>query len=170
MRRALHAALAAAAILTATASPATAGESLRGSHAAVLWTLPPSPSPFPDVHLQGCPTDPTADCYIGGAGYNDVYLTNPDNEWVVQHELGHAYDRQDLDDGERHRIARALDWRVWHPEAFADFYAGCRRALDPRDYFVREDGVYGRWHALRSVARRCRLIAVAATPAPRKES
>jgi hypothetical protein len=132
--------------------------------AAVLWVMPVAPTPAPVVHHQvSCPgPHPDYACYVPQT--NEIFLPgNTDYAFIEQHELGHAYDRDFLDAGERHRIGVALGYRGWPEEAFADFYAGCRLRLDPRDYEFRLQHIYGAFVSVPRVAARCRMIARAAS-------
>lgn len=134
--------------------------------ALVLWVMPPAPTVMPTLIPEGCPSQPMWACYYAhgpdGAGGPVMYVRAEFGRFTEQHEVGHAYDDQMLVDGERHRIAGAMHWRLWKPEKFADFYAGCRLMIDPRNHWDRVAHVYGKWMGLRSVAARCRLIARAA--------
>jgi hypothetical protein len=112
---------------------------------------------MPAVHREACPQGSAgwSSCTIGRDVYVDPFLIDGAKPFVLQHELGHVYDREQLVAGERIRIRKVMRWARWRPEAFADFYAGCRLAM-PVDA---PDTYYGKWRSLRRVAARCRLIA-----------
>lgn len=127
--------------------------------AAVIWAVPPAPSPMPTIHYQACPQpgwEMMVGCYYGDT--DTVYLDQSRAElpFAYEHELGHAYDTTELVDGERVAIEKALRWRSWHVERFADWYAGCRLSIWPQQLGLQ---VYWPWENLRHVAARCRLIA-----------
>jgi hypothetical protein len=133
VRIALYVALAAA-IGLAQAAPARAG-SMNGI---------PGPLDVSVVHGE-CPF------YADGGSCADpvraiVYL-DTDDEFTRQHELGHLYDAQRLDAGERAALARSLDVPARTPwdahtgpdcvtttcpsERFADAYGTCRLGWTP---------------------------------------
>jgi hypothetical protein len=125
--------------------------------AAALWTAPPAPATMPTIHHEPCPVTINAwqhSCYIEGPGWNDIYLARPAD---IGHELGHAYDRQHLNDGERRAIGRALELGdTWNPEQFADWYDGCTRPTAARDQFAPfRNGPFRN----KQIARRCAMIA-----------
>lgn len=123
----------------------------------VLWAVPSASVPAPVVHAAECPGYAPSACYI--AQENTIYLppllVAPAKSFVLQHELGHAFDARELSDGERAAISKAMGWTRWRAEAFADFYSGCRLGLDP---WV-QGHIYGPFRSLRRIARRCGLIA-----------
>lgn len=122
--------------------------------AAVLWIVPPPPSPAPPVTQAGCPGHERKSCYEPWTGR--IYWRADQGPGMLEHERGHAYDHQELTPGERATLQRTFDWARWHPERFADFYAGCRlRSL--RD--VMRPHWYGRWRDPQRIAARCRMIA-----------
>jgi hypothetical protein len=98
---------------------------------------------MPAVIATACPgmTDGPA-CYSPDT--NTIYVRQPG--FAFQHELGHAFDAANLDDGERSRFIHITHLRgPWRQgtgftagglrspsEKFADAYAACRLRLDPR--------------------------------------
>jgi hypothetical protein len=131
--------------------------------AAVLWVVPAPPSPMPDVIRQDCPVGIDVVCFLsrGPSGRPSVYLSNTRDEFNREHELGHAYDFEQLDDGERRAIAHALGYQAWPVEEFANFYAGCRMVVTPKRNPMYDDAktFYGKFRSVPRIARRCRLIA-----------
>lgn len=127
--------------------------------ALVLWAVPPPPSPMPTVYHEPCPGRVVTSCYIDTQPVGQLYLApglaQDFAPQLMQHELGHAYDIRDLNDGERRRIAKVMRWRKWPEERFANFYAGCRLGYSPRT----DPRLYWPWRSFQHVAARCRLIA-----------
>lgn len=123
----------------------------------------PLPAPLPVMHPESCPADQHSACYIGPTTTSpggDVFYEDDSlggGRFLRQHELGHAYARLMLVDGERNRITRAIGRVRWPSERFADFYAGCRLHLDPTFPEFRL-GIFGGVKAAR-VPSICRLIA-----------
>lgn len=104
------------------------------------------PGPLQITIVRGpCPDEPQA---LGCAHAADatVYVDTRDR-FIVQHEIGHLFDAQRLDDRERGALAHLLHARApWNApsldgfgddspaparELFADAYAACRLGLDP---------------------------------------
>lgn len=115
---------------------------------------PPLPNPMPPIAIASCPGAPETDgCYRSDV--NQIWLRRRAGAFMLAHELGHAFDAQRLDDGERHRFARLVDAldAPWLPsgdydlnldyagEDFADTYAECwlgyRRANRKLCRFIR---------------------------------
>jgi hypothetical protein len=106
---------------------------------------PPLPPETPRIVPSACPGLAVAGCYDWLT--NTIYSAGL-NQYGLTHELGHAYDAQVLDDGERasfgQRIGRPhMPWEstylpdgqsdvVGLEELFADAYASCRLGWMPR--------------------------------------
>lgn len=76
-----------------------------------------------------------------------IYVPDGTSRFGREHELGHLFDAQFLDDGERNALKRAMGLPVSRPwstgtgltagglaspsEKFADLYAACRLRMDP---------------------------------------
>lgn len=126
------------------------------------------PAPAATVVQAPCPV-------IGGpCAFPDgrVYLPTGSPRFAREHELGHVFDAQRLDDGERNKLKRllALPGRPWRlgtglhgagspSERFADAYAACRMHLDPAKRWA---GSYDYNPSRRGFVRTCATIARAA--------
>jgi hypothetical protein len=110
--------------------------------ALVSLTLATIPAPTVRVVHEPCPDSDAVACTVRATA--TVYVTPGADRFAVQHELGHLFDAQRLDDGERAKLERllALPGRPWRSgtglegllspsERFADAYAACRLRLDP---------------------------------------
>lgn len=101
-------------------------------------TVIDAPCPYTDDEISGV-----------ACAYSDtatIYAPHDEGAFILEHELGHIFDVQYLDDGERHALVRALGLTAgpWDRgsgldggntspiEWFADAYAACRLRLDPR--------------------------------------
>ena len=100
----------------------------------------PLPSPMPSLHHAKCPW-PTPDergvqQKAAGCFEKESFSAYHDGDrFTIYHELGHAFDHQRMDQGERNRFARLhyfprgtkwLDYSDDSPgETFADIYAAC---------------------------------------------
>jgi hypothetical protein len=128
-----------------------------------------------NLHIGACPDIPlSSECYY--AHTNDLWLEDSEDRVSYWHGMGHAFDTQRLDDGERHRFsclpaarpaietdpdACGARWDEQAIEIFADAYANCRL----RFRFGSVRFLYGNGYEP-STARRhrnaCRFIARAA--------
>jgi hypothetical protein len=118
--------------------------SVTPAHAAIRPERPPLPRSMPKIVYGHCPGLETAGgCYLG----NTIYVLDRHSRFSIYHELGHAFDEQMMDAGERNRFAHLvgmadLKWTwaddmdgalVQAPgtpaERFADAYAACRMGL-----------------------------------------
>lgn len=128
------------------------------------------PAPNATLVRAPCPDGSGVPCTIRTT--DTVYVPAGTSRFAVQHELGHLYDEQRLDDGERAKLQRLMGlppgpWRagtglagVRSPsERFADAYAACRLRLDPEG---RWESAYDYQPTSRQHARMCRTIARAA--------
>lgn len=104
------------------------------------------PTPHALVITAACP-DMDGQATAGACSFPDgrVYLPAGTDQFARQHELGHIFDAQYLDAGERNRATRLLGFPAGTPwrngtglggfdsphELFADAYAACRLGLDP---------------------------------------
>jgi hypothetical protein len=93
-----------------------------------------------NFHVGICPDDSlSTGCYY--AHSNDLWIEDPTDRVTFSHEMGHAFDAQRLDDGERHRFSClpaaqppvegdpdlcGARWDENVAEVFADAYANCR--------------------------------------------
>lgn len=123
------------ALLSLVAAP-TAPASMRGI---------PGPLHVTVVHAP-CPTSPLA-VACADLDTATVYVEDSKDRFTVQHEVGHVFDTQRLNDRERGALARLLHSKVpWSApgpqnffddapipagEKFADAYAACRLGLNP---------------------------------------
>lgn len=150
---------------------------------------PPLPNPMPQI-VRMATNDPMAN---GFAGYYDgavIHVIDPRDKFTVRHELGHAFDAQYMDAGERQRFATLLAcdrygcngeqdlyWTtagddpltgmyVTDPgsvsEKFADAYAACRSRYVIASDHVWETGYGYSPPTNRQHLRVCRMIANAA--------
>jgi hypothetical protein len=128
-----------------------------------------------NLHIGKCPDIALSnECYY--AHTNDLWLEDPADRVSYWHGMGHAFDTQRLDDGERHRFSClpaakppvegdpdlcGARWDEHVAEVFADAYANCR--LRFRAGSVRF--LYGNGYEPTTARRHrnaCRLIARAA--------
>jgi hypothetical protein len=135
-------------------------------------TLALIPAPAATIVRAPCPAATEA-MTTGACAYADqgtIYLPDGSTRFMLQHELGHVFDAQHLDDGERHKIARSLGvnpdgpWRTPDPyrsgmEKFADAYAACRLRMDPDHGW---ESSYDYYPSRRAFRRLCATIARAA--------
>lgn len=95
-----------------------------------------------------------------------IYLAPGASRFERQHELGHLFDAQYLDDGERNafrrmiRVPMATPWfgergQASPSEHLADMYAACRLDLDPAR---RWETAYDLVPTRRDFRRICRLL------------
>lgn len=127
------------------------------------------------IHHGTCPDDAqSTGCYY--ASSNEIWVEDPGDQVTYWHEMGHAFDAQRLDDGERHRFsclpaARpdilsdpdpcGARWDESVIEIFADAYANCRLQFR----FRSDEFMFGNGYepsTLRRHRNACRFIARAA--------
>jgi hypothetical protein len=115
----------------------------RAALIAALLTLALVPAPAAQIIAEPCPAQSEV-VAPGACAYSDgrVYLPAGADRFVREHELGHVFDAQRLDAGERRKLKRILGLPVsaaWAApgsyeggsERFADAYAACRLQMDP---------------------------------------
>lgn len=113
---------------------------------SVIVMLAGIPAPNATVVRATCPV-PTATGLCASREDRVVYVAGNADRFAFEHELGHLFDAQFLDDGERNALKRAVAIPVDRPwnlgtgltkeglaspsERVADLYAACRLRLDP---------------------------------------
>lgn len=143
---------------------------IASSLAALALAWPSIPAPAATVVRAPCPDSAAVACTARASA--TIYVSAGADAFAVEHERGHLFDAQRLDDGERAKLERllGLPGRPWRSgtglegllspsERFADAYAACRLGLDPN----------GRWRTAydyqpsrRTFMRTCATIARAA--------
>lgn len=115
-----------------SAAPARADDAAIASRSGI-------PSPRATIIHAPCPDVGGSCAYADGR----VYLARGASRFARQHELGHVFDTQFLDEGERNKLQRLLglprgpwfdgtgEGSASPSEMFADAYAACRLQLDP---------------------------------------
>lgn len=135
---------------------------------AVAVTLAGIPAPSVTVVGDPCPAaTATGICTIEST----IYAPANASRFAVQHEIGHAFDEQFLDDGERNALKRAMGMPISRPwqlgtgltheglnspsERFADLYAACRLKMDPEGLW---ESAYDYQPTRRSLRRACGVV------------
>lgn len=146
--------------------------------ALAALTLAAIPSPAATIINEPCP-DITESMTTGACAYPDgrVYLPAGSTRFMREHELGHVYIEQRLDQGERSKVRRETQvptsWPWTAPddpyhsasERVADIYAACRLRLDPEHEW---ESSYDYYPSRRTLQKVCATIARAADWGPPK--
>jgi hypothetical protein len=128
--------------------PATAALLLLALTPAAAGAAIPRTPPYVTVIHASCPDAPTSDpASCADPADATIYLMRGSDQFARQHELGHLYDAELLDDTERAAITPLLGAPAGTPwtrddcvqhlcpnEMVADAYAACRLGLEPQPF------------------------------------
>ena len=122
------------------------------------------------VIRESCPA-PSATGICAYADQRVIYAPANASRFAIEHERGHIYDHDFLDDGERNALKRATgfpitrEWRLGTgmtheaflspSERFADLYAACRLRMDPE---TRWESAYDYQPSRRAFRRACGVV------------